>query len=172
MSSALEYLTRQLGVGPRASYVVGLATSPGIETVALVRKARPARQEGRLNGVGGKIEPGEAPRAAMIREWAEQTTLATGRWSEFCVLSGGEGNDRWRVHFFHSTLEMQGAVQFRDYKTEDSDEPVEIYPVQRLNTTATSRMRTIPNIPWLLQMAKAHRFHAQPLIRAEEETLG
>ncbi len=52
-------------------YVVGFvihADGP----MLLLKKARPAWQKGRLNGVGGHIEPGETPLTAMEREFAEE----------------------------------------------------------------------------------------------------
>lgn len=56
-------------------YVVGLAVNQG--WVALIRKAKPAWQAGRLNGIGGKVEPGEDPQLAMAREFEEEAGVAT-----------------------------------------------------------------------------------------------
>lgn len=43
--------------------------------ITLVLKDRPASQKGKLNLVGGKIEPGEEPFFAAIREFKEETGL-------------------------------------------------------------------------------------------------
>lgn len=43
--------------------------------VLLVHKRKPAWQQGRLNGVGGKIEEGEDPLACIVREVSEETAL-------------------------------------------------------------------------------------------------
>ena len=54
-------------------YVAGFAFSPDGENVALLTKARPEWQAGLMNGIGGKIEPGELPIDAMVREFQEET---------------------------------------------------------------------------------------------------
>ena len=43
--------------------------------VLLVLKNKPAWQKGRLNLVGGKVEPGEAPHEAAVRELEEESGL-------------------------------------------------------------------------------------------------
>lgn len=50
---------------------------PGIENVMLIRKAKPAWQAGRLNLVGGKVEPGESFDLAAKREYTEETGLSS-----------------------------------------------------------------------------------------------
>lgn len=47
------------------SYVVGFMLDQAREHVVLIEKNRPAWQAGKLNGVGGKVEPGEFPVNAM-----------------------------------------------------------------------------------------------------------
>lgn len=59
-------------------YVVGYAFRPDMGAVALIEKRKPAWQVGKLNGVGGKIEPGETPVEAMVREFKEEA----GVWIE------------------------------------------------------------------------------------------
>jgi 8-oxo-dGTP pyrophosphatase MutT (NUDIX family) len=54
-------------------YVVGFLFSEDESRVLLVWKNRPAWQDGKLNGVGGKIEAGETPLQAMEREFKEET---------------------------------------------------------------------------------------------------
>lgn len=44
-----------------------------LNKVLVVEKHRPAWQKGRLNLVGGKIEPAETPEQAVIRELQEET---------------------------------------------------------------------------------------------------
>lgn len=59
------------------------------DNVLLIEKQRPEWQKGRLNGVGGKIEPGEADSSAMIREFAEETGLMTYgfQWKHVCTMT-------------------------------------------------------------------------------------
>lgn len=65
-------------------YVLGFLFGPG-GYVALVRKAKPNWQVGRLNGLGGKVEKGETPVQAMVRECREETgTIETGTYHWRC----------------------------------------------------------------------------------------
>ena len=43
--------------------------------IMLIRKAKPEWQRGRLNLVGGKVEPGESFDDAAVREFAEETQV-------------------------------------------------------------------------------------------------
>ena len=56
-------------------YVVGFLFNPDMTEVVLIKKNRPDWQKGLLNGVGGKIESGEDPITAMIREFKEETGI-------------------------------------------------------------------------------------------------
>lgn len=58
-------------------YCVGFAFSEDRTHVLLLRKNRPAWQAGKLNGVGGKVEEGEPPLDAMVREFREETGILT-----------------------------------------------------------------------------------------------
>lgn len=66
-------------------YVLGFAYSENAESVVLIEKDRPDWQAGKLNGVGGKIETGEYPEIAMVREFEEETGVVTtiNDWSCF-----------------------------------------------------------------------------------------
>ena len=71
-------------------YVVGFAFDPE-GNVALMRKSHPEWQRGKLNGVGGKINPEDAtPLDAMVREWGEETgvMLLKKDWSHVCTIEG------------------------------------------------------------------------------------
>jgi 8-oxo-dGTP pyrophosphatase MutT (NUDIX family) len=54
-------------------YVLGFVFDYGFHHVLLICKTSPEWQAGRLNGLGGKIEPGESPLQAMDRELREET---------------------------------------------------------------------------------------------------
>jgi 8-oxo-dGTP pyrophosphatase MutT (NUDIX family) len=85
-----------------ARYVAGFMFDVANKQVALIRKTKPAWQAGKLNGIGGKIEDGESPEAAMVREFLEETGCNTDRddWSHFASLSEDpEKGERWSVDF-------------------------------------------------------------------------
>lgn len=52
-------------------YVLGFAVASGV--VVLIEKLKPDWQAGLLNGIGGKVEPGEDKAEAMAREFKEET---------------------------------------------------------------------------------------------------
>ena len=72
------------------NYVVGFLFKEDKSSVVLIRKDRPAWQAGKLNGVGGKIEPNESAIDAMVREFREETSVDTNPsiWKHFCWIHG------------------------------------------------------------------------------------
>ena len=126
------------------THVVGFCFSEDLTRVVLIRKARPAWQAGKLNGVGGRIEPGETSLAAMCREFREETEYA--------------GEIAWR-HFCHYDCPSRGTVleffcaadekSYRQIREPDSaDEPIRKHEVRTLYLADT-----IPNLLWLVPMA-------------------
>lgn len=71
------------------------------DRVVLVKKTKPEWQAGLLNGIGGKIEPGESPFDAMVREFEEETGYRTLEWEEFAVEIGPVST----VYFFRTQVD-------------------------------------------------------------------
>jgi 8-oxo-dGTP diphosphatase len=69
-------------------YVAGYAFNEERTQVVLIQKNRPDWQKGCLNGVGGKVEEGELPLEAMMREFFEETGVQTfpSEWNHFSNL--------------------------------------------------------------------------------------
>jgi 8-oxo-dGTP diphosphatase len=106
---------------PMQTYVVGFAFSQDTDHVLLVRKLRPKWQQGSLNGVGGKIENGEAPMEAMHRECMEETGLCL-EWQHRGVMSGTNGDGKpFECHIFYA---YSDAIW--DFE-QIEDEPLGIY---------------------------------------------
>lgn len=120
-------------------YVAGFLIFRATNEVLLIRKNRPAWQAGRLNGIGGKIEPGETPLEAMRREMREESGLDIGDWQNFAIL---EGKGRYVVHMFRAFAEEQPAA------TSLTDETVLWAPISWLHT-----IPIIPNLAWLVPLA-------------------
>lgn len=147
-------------------YVVGIAldmNKVGRERVLLTVKERPKWQKGLLNGIGGHIEEGEEPIAAMTREFREEAGLATHTmdWSEFLCLSGqalkGDGDkesgDEFKVYFFASkTINIHLA-------STRTDESVDIWDVGYI---LKGRWMCIDNIPWIILLAIDHLMDGRP----------
>lgn len=119
-------------------YVAGFAFSRNFRDVALVRKERPDWQAGRLNGIGGKIEAGETPAEAMVREFQEETGLATAPvdWEEVVELSFPGGV----VHFFRAALPDLGRLRTT------TDEQIVVVPSLPVHEDA------LANLHWLIPL--------------------
>ncbi|HYO07354.1 MAG TPA: NUDIX domain-containing protein [Tepidisphaeraceae bacterium] len=124
------------------SYACGFLFSPDRARVLLIRKGRPAWQAGKLNGIGGKLEPGESPLDAMRREFREEAALEIDDWHEALILSGrddaGSGIP-WRGHFFRAFGPIDDARTM-------TDEPLEIHPAAALPHNV------IPNLRWMIPL--------------------
>jgi 8-oxo-dGTP diphosphatase len=126
------------------TYACGFLFSLDRTHVLLIRKRRPAWQAEKLNGIGGKIEPGELPAQAMAREFREEaaTDIPPERWREVLTLTGRpSANDAagWRGHFFRAFGDLAAARAV-------TDEPLEIHPVDSLPPD------TIPNLHWMIPL--------------------
>lgn len=142
----MRYQSREaLGI----EYVAGFMFFDGID-VALVRKSKPAWQAGKLNGVGGKVEEGETAIEAMVREFKEETVVLSdvGDWQHFATLHT-KGN---RIHFFRSDAE-----KLWDFKSLP-EEPVNWYAIDDV----VHHQQTIPNLGWLIPMARIQKQLACP----------
>jgi 8-oxo-dGTP diphosphatase len=138
-------------------YVVGFRTDR--ESVVLIRKNKPAWQAGRLNGVGGKIEPsdGGSSQFAMAREFHEETGRFTYRseWERFATIAGPWGS----VACFRSFGPVEGVRSMEEEKIE----------VHRLSEPGLYD-ECIPNLSWLIPLAlyTADRYNP-PVFWTEQE---
>jgi 8-oxo-dGTP diphosphatase len=132
-------------------YVCGFAFAQ--DQVLLIEKKRPAWQSGRLNGVGGHIENGESILDAMHREFQEETGLAHHK-------DGPEWN-----HF--ATLKVNyGCVYFLYFKGKwDHLKAARSTTDERLvwcNSASVNVHNAIPNLTWLIPMARGLRHEIIP----------
>lgn len=136
-------------------YVVGFAFDTD-GRVALIRKNRPEWQAGRLNGIGGHVEPGETPWAAICREWCEETGQPTpANWREFVVMDFPGA----RIHFFRA---LGLFPEWLDGCRTTTDEEVVLAWVGDAN-----RHLLIPNLTWLIPLAAYTADEYEPIhIRA------
>ncbi|KKN70481.1 hypothetical protein LCGC14_0430590 [marine sediment metagenome] len=117
-------------------YVVGFRIDRKSDLVLLIEKQRPAWQKGYLNGVGGNIEPGEAPLKAMVREFEEETGMLVEDWENTVVLSG----PGYQIYFFRSFGEIDEAKTTTD----------EVLIPIRLSSW--NMFNIIPNLTWLIPL--------------------
>lgn len=125
-----------------ASYVVGFMFDSTERSVLLIRKNRPAWQDGKLNGIGGRIEHGESSEQAMHRECLEEVGLDVKSWKQFCVISDERG---WHIYFFYA----YGPIRQGKAMTDERPEVVDVRAIPS---------DVIPNLKWLVPMALSMRF--------------
>lgn len=130
------------GVNYPNEYVCGFLFDKQVQQVVLIWKEKPAWQKGKLNGVGGKIEPGETPFQAMVREFKEETGLQVDNWKPLADVNGED----WRVHFFFA---QDDKNQFEYAKTMETEE------VGKIEVDRLGEFECIPNLYWLVPMAVA-----------------
>ena len=132
-------------VAPRRSSVAVAAFlfSPENQYVVLIRKSRPAWQAGLLNGVGGKIEPGESAFDAVRREFFEEASLIVNSWTHFASISFGD----YKVEFFRAN-----SAEYLNIRS-STDEPVEVYSVADIMRSDSQDLGVVDNLRWLLAMA-------------------
>lgn len=121
----------------RSDYVIGFAFGRADSTVLLIEKNRPDWQKGKLNGVGGKIEPGETPMEAMIREFEEEAGLRIENWRHFDTMIF----EKARVFCFTTYATIGLCYQ-------KTDEKLAMIEVRNLD-----QYPVIPNLKWLVPMA-------------------
>lgn len=143
----------------KREWVVGFLFDQDAEWVILVRKNRPEWQNGKLNGVGGKVEPGESRDDAMQREFAEEADLLVEDWEQFASLTWEEGV----VHFYRSFQPFELLECCRTV----TDESIERHSVQSLGAPGRGRKNITPNLLWLVPLG-AHRHDTYDVIDVVE----
>jgi 8-oxo-dGTP diphosphatase len=118
-------------------YVAGFLFRNQGEEVALIRKEKPSWQKNKLNGIGGKIEPGELPYQAMRREFREEAGADVDDWTPFAHLTCGDTV----IHFFFS--HKPATVETM------TNELVE----WQLVTNVLGSRHVIQNLKWLIPLA-------------------
>lgn len=114
---------------------------------ALVRKNRPDWQAGKLNFIGGKLEPGETPEQAEARELGEEAglKLKPEQLQKVLVLIGKD--HAYEVHFFRAVVPLEVVESARTM----TDERIEIVDFDDLNPK-----ETVPNLAWMIPMMRSH----------------
>ena len=78
------------------NYVLGFLFNNDFTQVMVIRKNKPQWQAGRMNGLGGHVEPQEPLAIAMRREFREESGQDVEGWSTFGRLHGAD----WQVFLY------------------------------------------------------------------------
>jgi len=139
-----------------ARYVVGFLLVEGMPSVLLIRKKRPQWQAGRLNGPGGKVEPGETFLDAMRREFEEEIGVRVERWEHFVTLRGEEkAGQPYEVAFFRGSVTLGGAHYIIDDARQYEEQPEWV-------RTDPLPSDVLPNLRFLIPMARYPHRPAEP----------
>ena len=120
--------------------------------VALIRKNRPAWQAGRLNGIGGQIERGEAALEAIRREFREEAGCDDLEWRNV----GSVWGNGYNLFVFSARSSM---AQIRTM----TDEEVAWYSVMDLPGDV------LRNLTWLIPLAD-YRLPLTAMVHHESPT--
>lgn len=137
-------------------YVLGFAFHQS--RVLMIRKERPEFMKGKSNGIGGKIEPGETPLAAMIRECREEAGLDGIPWQQCLMFYTGDGA---LVHVFRAFTK-----KIWDYQQGLTDEEILIQDVEVWNGNWLS------NLHWMVRLLYDQTVifkHNEPMVIHQSE---
>jgi 8-oxo-dGTP pyrophosphatase MutT (NUDIX family) len=132
-------------------YVLGfMFAGDSNQDVVLIRKLRPNWMRGKLNGVGGHIEPfDQSPEDAMVREFYEETGISTnvGSWQYFGLMMDAGSH----VQIYVSSLGRTGykAATIIDKHNNTVDEQCHLFDTRRLDYS-----ECVSNLEWLIPLAK------------------
>lgn len=131
------------------TYVVGFVLDNQENTALLIKKTKPDWQKGRWNGIGGKIEVGEKPHEAMVREFWEETGVETDEGEWLRVFELNDPGCVLYTYFFIGTEERIREVMTTAKTT--TEEQVKVVPMVDLN-----RWNAIHNLPWKLEFMRCY----------------
>ena len=126
------------------NYVNGFMINQSTKEVLFIKKNRPDFQAGKWNGIGGKIEPGEQPIDAMVREFREETGVDSSPedWTSTIHLV----QPAYDVHFYRCFVD-----NFPAYRTV-TDEVVEHWPISSIYQPGKFGLPVLENMLWILPM--------------------
>jgi 8-oxo-dGTP diphosphatase len=124
-------------------YALGFCFDAAAEHVLLIRKNRPAWMTGLLNGIGGKVEPGETFAAAMEREMCEEAGVGIPA-SEWTCVVGLRFPRAWVEVFAWRGSAFQHALA----RTDEMLLRIDVASIRHV------RRDIVPNLAFLVPLAR------------------
>jgi 8-oxo-dGTP diphosphatase len=146
------------------NYTVGFIFNETATDVLLIRKIKPRWQEGKFNGIGGKLEEfDETPLAGMIREAREESTVKSDAWEHVATLVLPNHD---MVYFYA----LHGQELKNIYPL--TDEGLHVISVKDIyNQNYYFYHEVIPNLRYLIQLALDTSLQ-KPVVLWEKESMG
>lgn len=137
---------------PDKQYVVILLFNEQHDRVLLIRKNRPQWQAGKLNGLGGKVEPSETPHHAATRELKEEAMIIVTDLIEcasFRMPDDAVGRTEWcRITVFTAVVPLE--LLYYAINNPPTDEALILcqvtYPAAMNNQLREATVQTVPLI--------------------------
>lgn len=140
----------------RANYTCCFVFDDREANVLLIRKSHPAWQEGKLNGIGGKIEPGETPYDCARREVREEAGIDVPGLTLFARLRDADALHPFEVFFFRASVDASTFYCAAEYEapqsTDHDPEFIEVSGTSGNDLDIISE-ELIPNLNYLIPMA-------------------
>ncbi|HKT09815.1 MAG TPA: NUDIX domain-containing protein [Gemmatimonadaceae bacterium] len=118
-------------------YVLALLFTADREQIVLVEKTRPAWQAGRVNALGGKLEPGERAEDAARREVREEAGVEVADWHPVLVWHDAQYTMHVVRAFDDAALHAHTAEDQRVFRVPVTELPPNV----------------IDNVRWLVPLA-------------------
>jgi len=122
-------------------YVAGFLFDNSRDNVVVIEKLKPAYQKGKINGVGGKIEPGETPENAIIREFNEEAGLIIPKWELFCEYKWKED---YKIYYYRCF----DTYFYKQSRTIEEEE------ILKIKVEALPHYDRMKNLDFLIPLAK------------------
>ena len=130
-------------------YSFGFIFTPSFDRVLLIHKIKPDWQNGKINGIGGKIEENESPLTCVTREVKEESNLSIPE-KKWIYIANLKSND-----FF---TEVFACVYKEDINNAKSleVEQIEWFPTSKLPSNLMN------NLYWLIPLSIDKLKHDEP----------
>lgn len=132
-------------------YCVGFIFNPTMTEVLLLKMEK--FYTDRLNGVGGKINPGEHPMVAMYRETFEETSIEMEdvRFIDLVKLDFPNDTKLW---VFSGTVHQRWWKQFaKEYPKRGCEGMLDWYYVDDMVNVNNNNLAGEGNVPWFIHYA-------------------
>lgn len=128
------------------NYVVGLIFDEAGTKILLIKKNKPKDLAGMLNGIGGKIEPNESVKSAVMREvWEEAGwKIVPQEWEYFLKLTAYYVDEIRGLYFFRT---FQPKIEPGLFEQKTAEE-LFIVPVGGM-----MGHKVVPNLRWIVPLA-------------------